>query len=167
MYRRETREVPLFALPAPLGAALAEHAAKHQLTLDGARAWLTRSENPPAEGFVGRLLGRRANPVDPDAEHYGVLLLVATHVLVATSGEKRGTTVLSLPLMQASFSRGAAAPAAIAATLEVGEGFTLTGFPGTVGRPGTHFVGLGAGECGEACARAVEEAIVRAKNTPG
>ncbi len=163
MYRRTTRETTLASLPRPIAEALSTHASSHQIELGGVRCWVTHSENPPADGFFGKLLGRRANPVDPDAEHDTVLVLHPTHVLVATSGARRGTSVLSLPLAQASLTRGSA----IAARMGVAgpnDGFTLSGFPGDEGRPGTYFVGLGSGPSGEECARAVEDAIRVRKN---
>ncbi len=166
MYRRTTTETRLSTLPPALAKELARHAAEHLISLDhpAPRCWLTHSENPPAEGLFGRLLGRRANPVDPEAEHWTALVLQVTHILVATLGEKRGAVAMSIPLERASLSRGE--PLAARYGLAGGEdGVVLSGFPGAEGPPGTIFVGL-AGESGAACARAVEEAI-RARRGPG
>lgn len=164
MYRRTTRELRLDALPAPLSVALAEHAARHQLTLDPSlRVWLTHSENPVQAGLFG-LFGRRANPVDGDASHDGALVLHATHLCIATHGEKRGTAVLSVPLLSASMVRGSGVSARLAATVPgADDGITLSGFPGEHGRPGTYFFGLEPGAPLEACASAVEAAIAAAK----
>ncbi len=163
MYRRSTRAMDLASLPRPLAEQLAGHAAQHQIELRDTRVWLTHSENPPAEGFVGRLLGRRANPVDPNTQSDTALVLHPTHVLVAMNGDKAGAFALSLPLVQASMTRGSALAARFGAA--GGEdGITLSGFPGETGRPGTYFVGLGPEPAGAACVQAVEAAILAAKN---
>ena len=166
MYRRTTREVPLGAVPPSIAAALAKHAGDHQLTLDAARArvWHTHSENPPADGFWGKLFGTRANSVDPDAQHDSVLVLHPTHLLVATSGEKR-TSVLSLALLSASITRGSVVAAKFGVEVPgANDGITITGFPGEIGRPGSYFFGLGGDAAGAECARAVETAVTAAKN---
>lgn len=165
MYVRRTRSLRFDALPAPLATALTAHAGKTQITLDpGLASWLTQSENPRAEGMLGALFGRRANPVDPDAAHEGALVLHATQLLIATHGEKRGTAVLSVPLALASVVRGSGVSAALAAAVPGSEhGITISGFPGEHGRPGTYFFGLEPGAELEACASAVESAIAAAK----
>ncbi len=166
MYRRSTREVSLDAVPPAISAALAKHADDHQLALEASRcrAWHTHSENPEAEGFFGKLLGRRANPVDPDAEHDSVLVLQATHLVVATSGEKRGSAVMSLPLLQASVVRGSGLSALLTDRVPgASDGITISGFPGHVGRPGTYFFGLGKEPAASECAAAVEAAVLAAK----
>jgi hypothetical protein len=161
-YRSDTRELPLDALEAPLLAALRAEAARSALALDGVRVWRTRRENPPATSLLGKLLGRRANPIDPDAEHDMVLVLHATHLLLATHGKQRGTTVTTLPLVQATLSRGVVG--AHVATLDApsDDGITLSGFPGQVGRPGSQFFGLG-GPASDACFEALDAAVRRAK----
>jgi hypothetical protein len=166
VYRRTTREADLGALAPGLSEAISAHAASRQIVLSQTRVWVTHSENPPAEGFFGKLFGSRANSADPDTEHDTVLVLHPTHLLVATAGAKRGTSVLSLPLMQASVSRGNAIAARFAGAAMADDGLTVSGFPGEHGRPGTYFVGLGAEPAGAECARAVEAAIVAAKNGP-
>lgn len=155
-YQRTTRELSLASLSEPLASALHAHAAQHQLDLGTPRAFLTHSENPPAGGLLGRLLGRRDNPVDPDAAHDSVLVLHATHLLVGSAGEKRGVSVLSLPLALASVTRGFPGAAALAGIRD--EGVTISGFPGRHGQPGTYFFGLGQPD-GEACFAAVEGAL--------
>lgn len=163
MYRRSTRAVALADLPASMSDHLARHAAERQLELRGARAWITHSENPPGTGLLAKALGRRANPVDPDAEHHTAVLLHSTHLVVATLGEKRGVSAVSLPLAQASVTRGSGIAARFGVASE-DSGITVSGFPGEAGRPGTYFVGLGADAAGAECAAAVEAAIVAAKN---
>ena len=163
MYRRTTREMALATLPQAFASALAEHAAARQILLDGVRVWLTHSENPPAEGFFGRLLGSRANSADPDAAHHSVLVLHRSHLLVGTSAEKRGTSVLSVPLAVASVTRGSA----IGARFDVpgvSDGISISGFPGEIGRPGTYFFGLGPEPAAAECVRAVEATLVAVKN---
>lgn len=159
MYVRSTQEIALETAPAALLGAIREHAARHQLTLDArARAWLTRSENPIQAGMLGKLFGRRANPVDPDPSHDTVLLLLPTHVLVARSGERSGTSVVSVALVIASLAPPPSVPLGAGAA----DGVWIDGFPGTPGRPGTLFVGLGA-PAGVDCTRALEDAMRAAK----
>jgi len=165
LYRSDTREVSFTSLPQPLALELRAHAAKNQLVLEpsAVRCWLTHSVNPPAESFFGRMFGRRANPVDPEAEHDTVVVLHATHLLVAAWGEKRGAMALSLPLAQASIGR----MSKLAAQLGGGgtePGMDISGFPGEHGRPGSYFVKLGEDAAGAECYRAVEAAIVAIKN---
>src|SRR5688500_6298739 len=95
LYRSSTRELPASSIPEPLATRVRAYAEQNQIILDDTRVrvWITRSENLPAEGFFGKLLGRRANPVDPDAEHDTLLLLHSTHLLLGTAGAKRGVTV--------------------------------------------------------------------------
>lgn len=163
-YIRTTRAVTLAEVAPPLRDAVAEHAAKNQLTLDGARAWFTHSENPRSTGLLGKLLGRRANPVDPDATHDTLLVLLPRHVVVATTGERRGTAVMSLALLQASVVRGSGVSARLAMNVPGAEdGMTVSGFPGEEGRPGTYYVGLGAEAAATECYTALEAAITNAK----
>lgn len=162
LYTSSTRELALDEIPEPLRAALRAHAEGASLSLGDVRAWLTHRENPKSTSFFGGLLGRRSNSVDPDPHHDIVLVLHPTHVLVGTHGPSRGTSVLSLALLQATASRGTALGAHADAPTD--DGITISGFPGTVGRPGTYFVGLGPGPDAEACVEALSAAIVRAKN---
>ena len=97
-----------------------------------------------------------------------VLALHATHLLVGTHGASRGTAVMSLPLLQATVTRGgvlAGHPLAAGLDVPADDGLTISGFPGTEGRPGTYFVGLGPGAA-DACFEAVRAAVARAKNAP-
>jgi len=165
MYQRSTREVEIDKLPAPLREGLASYARAHQLELQGCRCWLTHSVNPASDTFFGKLLGRRANPVDPDAAHDTAVLLHKTHVIVATAGDERGVAVLAVPLEHASIQRGSVAGARLGiAVPEASDGFTLSGLPGTEGRVGTYFVGLGTEPAAAECFDAVEAAIRARKN---
>ncbi len=164
LYIRSTREVASAEVQQAFGSALAEHAAKHQLELGSLRAWLTHSENPPATGFFGRLLGRRSNSVDPDPWHDTLIALHPTHLIVGTSGPKRGTSVLSLPLVQASIQRGHSRLGLPGAPTD--DGIRIEGFPGQVGRPGSYFVGLGPEPAANECFGAIESAVRAAKNQP-
>lgn len=153
LYVRHTRSTRIVGLPRPICGKLAEHAASRPFDLNDVQVWLTHSENPPASSAFGRLLGRRANPVDPDEEHWTAVVLHPTHLLVATEGAKRGTAVISLPLTQASMTADPldGDPA----------GFTITGFPGE--QTGSYYVGLGPEPDAAGCISAVHEAISTAK----
>lgn len=167
LYRSETRSIPIPQLPAALRNALFMHAEAKKLKLATARAWLTRRENPPSETMFGKLLKKRSNGADPDAEHEMVLVVHDTHLLVGTSGARRGTSILSLPLLVATVTRGSL----LAARLHTGaidvpsdDGLTISGFPGHDGSPGTYFMGLGAGAAAAECAHAALAAVEAAKN---
>ena len=166
MYLRHTQEVRLAELPDHIRNKLAEHAESRQIVLGNPRAWVTRSQNPPASSAFGKLLRRRANPVDPDEEHYTVVLLHPTQILVVTDGAKRGTAVLSLPLAQASVVPGSGLSATLnPATTGLGAdagGFTITGFSGE--QVGSFYVGLGPEVAAVECFSAVQSAISTAKN---
>jgi hypothetical protein len=153
LYVRHTQSVRIVELPRKICGKLAEHAASHQVDLDDVQVWLTHSENPPARSVFGRLLGRRANPADPDEEHWTALVLHPTQLLVATDGAKRGTTVISLPLGQASLTTDASSGAP--------TGVTITGFPGE--QIGSCYVGLGPEPAAAECISAVCGAIGAAK----
>ncbi|CQD14724.1 hypothetical protein BN1232_03123 [Mycobacterium lentiflavum] len=153
LYVRHTRSARIVELPRPICGKLAEHAASHQVDLNDVQVWLTHSENPSASSAFGKLLRRRANPADPDEEHWTAVVLHPTQLLVATDGAKRGTTVISLPLAQASMTTDAVC----------GDptGFTITGLGGE--RTGSYYVGLGPEPDALRCVSAVREAISAAK----
>ncbi|MCT7656981.1 hypothetical protein [Mycobacterium deserti] len=161
-YVRHTRPVQIDELPAHVRENLSAHAESRQLALGTARLWLTHSENPPAGSAFGRLVGRRLNPADPDAEHITVLVLHPTHLLVVTDGAKRGTAVLSLPLMQASVAAGTGLGPAFDRLADEPGGFTITGFAGE--QPGSYFVGMGPEPEAVDCFEEVRSAIAAAKN---
>ncbi len=165
LYLSSTREIPASELGEPLASALREYAARHQLTLEGVRMWLTRRENPPATGFLASLFGRRRNPVDSDPWHDALLVLHPTHVILASHGPARGTLVQSLALALASVARGSVIGVRMGGGLDLpsDDGITFEGFPGDEGRPGSVFAGLG-GPMADACFEAVREAVTRAKN---
>lgn len=164
LYRSTTRACSVESLPAALAAKVRAHAAANQLALDGARVWLTRSENPKAEGFLAGLLGRRSNPLDADAEHFTCVVLHRAWILVGTLGEKRGASALSLALTSASITRGQVLAGAFGAVGPSDPGFSITGLPGEHGRPGSYFVKVGDDDDGRACFAEVERAVIAAKN---
>jgi hypothetical protein len=161
-YVRHTRAVQLDELPGRVRDKLAEHAESRQIDLGNVRAWLTHSENPPASSGFGKLLKRRANPADPDEEHRTIVVLHPTQVLVVIDGAKRGTSVLSLPLAQASLAPGPGLAGKLNAEAVESTGFTLTGFPGE--QPGSFYVGLGPESDAQECISAVRSAITAARN---
>ncbi|GAC68667.1 hypothetical protein [Gordonia soli] len=164
-YRRSTRSVDLAELPPDMRLALTEHAETQHLRLaDDLPAWLTRSENPPSTNRIGRLLGRRANSADPDSEHQTLVLLHPTQLIVVTSGAERGVTALSVPLAQATVAPGSALTVGGVATPDDGYSFSVTGFAGHEGRPGSFYLGMGADEAGLECRTRVRDAITAARN---
>ena len=155
-YQRTTTAADLSALAPGIGAALREYSDTHQLAItDDLPAWLTRSINPPSTTFFGKLFGRRSNPVDPDSEHQTLIVLHPTHLIVVVSGAERGVSALSCPLAVASMSSTPYVPES--------DGFSVTGFAGHEGRPGSFYLGTGE-PAGTECREAVRSAIVAAKN---
>jgi hypothetical protein len=112
-YVRRTQSVQLDEPADRIAGKLAEHAGSRQIDLRNVRLWMTHSENPPAGGGFGKLLRHRANSSDPDAEHWTVVVLHPTQILVVIDGEKRGTAALSVPLAQASVAAGLGLSAAL------------------------------------------------------
>ena len=166
LYRSETRSVPIPQLPSVLRNALLTHADTKKLKLVKAHAWVTTRENPASTTMFGRLFKKRANSADADAVHDMVLVVHETHLLVGTSGARRGTSILSLPLLVATATRGSLLAARMqtrAVDLPGDDGLTISGFPGDAGNPGTYFMGLGAGAAAEACVDAVLAAVAAAK----
>lgn len=152
-YERTTTRADLSDLTATIAAALREHAESRRLTLtDDLPAWSTRSINPPAASWLGKLLGRRANPVDPDSEHQTLVVLHPTHLIVVISGAERGVAAMSAPLSLASIEQP-----------ESADGFAVSGFAGDAGRPGTFYLGVGEPD-GDECREAVRAAITAARN---
>lgn len=159
-YVRHTQSVRLEQLPTRMHSKLTEHAESRQIGLDNIRLWLTQSQNPAATSGLSKLLRRRANPTDPDDEHSTAVVLHPTQFLVVIDGAKRGTSVLSLPLAQASVAAGlgtAFNPGASEAA-----GFTITGFPGE--QAGSFYVGLGSEPAAAECFSAVRAAIDAVRN---
>lgn len=164
LYESTTREAPIEGLPPPMLEALRAHAERASLGLEGTRAWHTHRRNPPQTSFLGKLFGRRSNPADPDAEHDMALVLTATHLVVATSGPTREATVMSLPLVAATATRGLLLASAMGGIDAPGDdGISIAGFPGTEGRPGTYFFGMGGAEA-DSCFAAVRAALAAAKS---
>lgn len=162
MYARHTRPATIGDLAAHVREKLTAHADSHQLILKDVQAWLTHSENLPSGSGLGKLLRRKANPSDPDSEHDTVVVLHPTHLLVAIDGAKRGTSVLSLPLAQASVVSGTGLDARLGTVTGETGGFTISGLPGD--SPGSFYVGLGTEPAAAECFSAVESAITAAKN---
>lgn len=162
MYVRQTRSVDFDELPERMRTKLTEHAESRQIRLVDLRLWLTHSENPPASSGLGKLLRRRANPTDPEPQHDTVVVLHPTQVLVITDRVKHGTTVLSLPLAQASVASGTGFGARLDAVAGDTAGFTITGFPGE--QVGSLYIGLGPEPAAAECLSAVRDAISTAKN---
>jgi hypothetical protein len=160
-YVRHTEAVQPNELPAQISDKLTEHAESRQIELSNVRVWLTHSENPLASSGFGKMLRRRANPSDPDAEHRTALVLHPTQILVVIDGAKRGTSVVSLPLAQASMAPGLGVNATLNSEAVDPAGFTLTGFEGE--QTGSFYIGLGPEAAAAECISAVRSAITVAK----
>ena len=168
LYQSTTHETTLASLDPALRAAIEKHATGHQLTLDGARVWLTHSINPPGSGLLSKLLGRRNNPTDADPEHWTCIVVTRTQIALATHGPARGTSVLSLAAIAASARWGMdlGPLGAMAPGLAADPGFSLEGFASatvSAGRAGTMFVKVSDDAAGRACFDAVVACITEAK----
>ncbi|MYR06450.1 hypothetical protein GTV32_09040 [Gordonia sp. SID5947] len=162
LYQRSTAPADIDDLPIDMRAALDAHALANRLDLgDSPPAWLTRSVNPPSNTLLGKLFHRRANPRDPDSEHQTVVILHPRNLIVVVSGARRGISVLSVPLASASVS-AASGPTGVPISGEIG--FTVSGFAGEHGGPGSYHLGMGPEPAGTECAEAVRAAITAAKN---
>jgi hypothetical protein len=160
-YVRHTRSIQLDELPPRLRNRLAQHAESREIDLRNVRVWITHSENPLTGSGFGKLLRRRANPSDSDEEHWTVVVLHSTQLLVVVDGAKRGTSALSLPLLQASLS-AATGPDGPFPEAADPAGFTLNGFSGD--QVGSFYVGLGPEAAAGECVSTVRSAIAAAKN---
>jgi hypothetical protein len=162
-YERSTQMVRFDQLSMAMTEALAKHAESQQLVLaDDMPAWLTHSVNRPSTSWLGKLFGRRTNTTDKDTEHDVLVVLHTTHMVVVTSGRKRGTDAISVPLAQASVRVGGALEDSFSAVED--SGVTVGGFPGAHGQAGTFYIGLGPEPAGAECAEAIRAAITDAKN---
>ena len=164
-YQSETRSTTIGDLPSDLRGALIAHAEKRKLKLILASVWQTHRENPASATMFGRLLGKRVNEADQDASHDMVLVLHASHLLVGTSGRRRGTTVFSVPLLLATLTRGGLVATGRGGAFEApsDDGLNIAGFAEKDGAAGSHFMGLGAGAVAEACVLAAMAAVDGAK----
>jgi hypothetical protein len=90
------------------------------------------------------------------------VVLHPTQIHVAIDGAKRGTAVLSLPLVQASVAAGLGLSAALNGAADEATGFTITGFPG--GQTGSFYIGRGPEAAAAECFSAVRSAIAAAKD---
>lgn len=168
LYQSTTHETTLASLDASLRDAIEAHAKRHQLTLEGARVWLTHSLNPLATGFFAKLFGRRSNPVDAEPEHWTCIVVARTQIAIATLGPSRGASVLSLAAIAASARWGMEiAPLTAMGAVGGDAGFSLEGFPsvsdGAAGRAGTMFVKVSDAPAGRECYDAVVSCITAAK----
>lgn len=168
LYQSTTHETALASLDPALREAIEKHATGHQLTLDGARVWLTHSINPPGGWLLSKLFGRRSNPADAEPEHWTCIVVCRTQIAIATHGPTRGTSVLSLAAISASARWGMdlGPLAAMAPGVVTDPGFSLEGFPAATanaGRAGTLFVKVSDDSAGRACFDAVVACITEAK----
>lgn len=158
---RRTRAIVFSEAPTDLRSSVETHVKARQLDLEDARCWLTRIDNPIANGFVAKMFKRRINPVDPDAWSFMLVALHRTHVVVGTLGERSGTATFSAPHLSLSLQEDIGAKLGLSS----GPGFSLHGFPSPVeGQGASLFVALGNEAAAEECLTEVKAALWRAKN---
>ena len=117
---------------------------------------------PACRWRIREIAARRAISSDPDAEHWTVVVLHPTQILVVIDGEKRGTAALSVPLAQASVAAGLGLSAAPNPPIADATGFTITGVPGD--QPGSFYIGFGPETAAAECFSSVRSVIAAAKN---
>lgn len=162
-FERSTRAVRFDQLSMAMTETLAQYCEESQLVLtDDMPAWLTSNVNQPSQSIWGKLFGRRVNRADKDSAHEVLVVLHTTHVLLVTSRRKRGTSVLSVPLSQASVRVGGALEDSFSVVED--SGITLGGFPDEHGHAGTTYIGLGPEPAGAECAESIRAAVTDAKN---
>ncbi|MFI9825915.1 hypothetical protein ACIHFC_37040 [Streptomyces sp. NPDC052013] len=109
-------------------------------------------------GLLSRMLGS----ADPDREHDVTALLTTSHLAIARSGAKYGTTVISAPLRDIGFQHIHQEFLVQAGALD-DSGMSLharwSGFP----EAGSYFLPLGDDPAGTAFRQALTEAIAHAK----
>ena len=169
LYERATRRCAPGEIDGALQAAIAAHAEQHQLgdvLADAVRCCETRSVRVGKPGLLARLTGSG----DKDAEHRTVALFTPRHLVIAVTGEVRGTHVRSARLDGVSLADMLSADAspklaAIAAKLGADDGVSVTAtWSGSTGpeAASAFFLGLDAAE-GEAFRQALTEAVAAAK----
>lgn len=162
MYERSTRALSCSDLPSPLKERFELAAQGAQVTVaPETRAWLTRSDNPVQSGLMGKLFGRRRNPVDADAWHVSAVVIGATHIFVVVHRERGETTAMTCARARYRAER---------TELDGERGFRLVGFRVDVTDPnephehrvsdqGTYYVGLGPEPAATECLDALEAAL--------
>ena len=158
-YERSTTAMTLGTLPEPLRTAITDEAEALQLTVaPDAQAFLTLSRQAKKKGG---LFGRMMGSVDPDHEHLTATVIGAKDLLVARSGEKSGTQVLTARLTDVDLRSGISPETYAAAGIAAGDGMSVNGFR-RGGDLVSFYVGLGAPE-GDNARDALEAAVRRAK----
>lgn len=162
MYERSTSALTCGELPSPLKERFELAAQGAQVIVaPETRAWFTRSDNPVQSGLMGKLFGRRRNPVDADAWHESAVVLTATHVFVLVHRERGETTAMTCAHADYQVDR---------TELDGEPGFRLVGFRVDVTDPnephehrvsdkGTYYVGLGRETAATECLDALEAAL--------
>jgi hypothetical protein len=90
------------------------------------------------------------------------VLVAGQQLVVGTYGAVRGASALSVAASSAS-ARWGSALGALATSAPTDAGFSIEGFAGAPGRPGTLFVKVSDDATGRACFDAVAQRITAAK----
>lgn len=172
LYERTSRQCDVVDADAALRSAIAEHAADHQLgdvLADAVSCCETRSVRLYKTSWRSRLKGL----ADPDTEHRTVALFTHRYLIVAVTGERRGTTVMSARLdglsLAGSVLESTLSPELLAkASMPRDSGISVTapwsGAAGAGAEPGAYFIGLGDDADGRAFTERLREAVTAAKS---
>jgi hypothetical protein len=157
LYERSSRTLAPASIEPDLRAAITAHAEEHLLgdvIADALACCETRSVRLYRVGLLARLTGSG----DPDREHRTVVLLTSRYVVVAVSGVKRGTQVMSARLDGASIRGLPRIKAAVA-----DNGISVSALWSGWSEAGSYHIGLGDDSAGLSFRQALREAAAAAK----
>lgn len=151
-YQRATRECSVTDLHAELARAIREYATRHGLGDVESEALIcceTISERR-RKGLLGRFFG------DPDALHRTAMLLTPRLLIWGTTGERRGTSIVSARLSDIEVRD-------YDSSLVEDSGLDVFGFLNGAPERAQAFIGLGEGPEAEKFRRMLKEGVARSR----
>jgi hypothetical protein len=169
-YERSTRECAFDELQPALAAAIKEHVQDRELG-DVLSKVLICCETTSERRRLGRLQALKARlggTYDPDPVHYTGVVVTPSWLIWGTSGEQRGTQILSARLREIEVQDYAKELARFKEVAKLGiedTGITIFGVIGGFRERASAFIGLGREEAAEKLKRVLRETIQKA-NAP-
>jgi hypothetical protein len=158
LYERSSRTLAAASIDSDLRKAIAAHAEEHLLgdvIADALACCETRSVRQYRIGLFARLTGSG----DPDREHRSVALLTPRYLVVAVTGVKRGTQVMSARLDGASIG----GTPRVGGTAVVDNGISVSALWSGWTDAGAYYIGLGDDSAGLSFLQALRETAAAAK----